>query len=185
MGGPLSAPARREIALLDFTRMINERASPSALMRAAPTLIAAGLQLDYVSLFELLPSGDAVRLMSSTGPDQAAIGSVERLDPNNIVAEAAGRTGESVIIGDWQDETRLQLTPLLRNAGVTSSVATVVTVGRGERAYGGLRADSRTPRLFSEDEIRSSRQPEASWRTLSSRRKRRCHSVRLSKIRRT
>ena len=61
--------------------------------------------------------------------------------------------GQPVIISDWQAETRLRLPLALREAGVASSVATVISIGRGERAYGFLGAHSREPRTFSDEDI--------------------------------
>ena len=116
-------------------------------------MIAAELHLDYVQLFELLPLGDAVRLIGSSGVDRAALDSVEWLDPDRLIADAALRAGQPVIVYDWQAETRLKLPAELRDADVTSSVAMIVGVGGGERVYGFLTAHSRTPRLFTDDEI--------------------------------
>ena len=122
-------------------------------MRAASDLVAAELQADYVQLFELLPSGNAVRLMGSTGPCRAAIGSVERLDPETLLADAGLRAGRPVIISDWQDESRLVLTAALRDAGISSSVGIVIGVGRSERVFGFLCVHSREPRRFPDHDL--------------------------------
>ncbi|HLZ31993.1 MAG TPA: PAS domain-containing protein [Chloroflexota bacterium] len=138
---------------VNFARLLLEGAAPGDLMRAAPAVIAAELQLDYVEVYELRPTGDAVRLMGSTGPDPTAIGSVQRLDPNSLLAAAAQRAGEPVVVSDWLDETHLQLTPALRDAGIASSVGVAIGVGHGERVYGFLSAHSRAPRPFPDAEI--------------------------------
>jgi PAS domain S-box-containing protein len=148
----LRALTRRATAMLDFCRLLRLGASPDDLMRGAPALIAAELQLDYVQLFALLPSGDAVRLVGSSGLDPAEIGSVERLDPDTLMADTALRAGP-VVIYDWRDETRLELPAVLRDAGVTSCVGIVLSLGHGERVYGFLSAHSSEPRMFSDDEL--------------------------------
>jgi PAS domain S-box-containing protein len=122
-------------------------------MRAAPDLIAAGLQLDYVQLFELLPSRDTVRLIGSSGLDEAAIGSVERLEAGSLLADAAVRAGQPAVIYDWHAETGLKLPASPGDAGVRTSVSLVISVGRGERLYGFVSAHSEAPRIFSDDEI--------------------------------
>jgi PAS domain S-box-containing protein len=147
----LEAPTRREIALFDVGRLIVEGASLGDAMRAAPDLIAAGLQVDYVHLLELLPLGDAVQLIGCSGQNRAAIGSVERLDPESLLADAPLRAGQPVVIHDWQDETRLKLPESLRDAGGTTGI--VISVGRDEHVYGFLSALSGQPRIFSDDEI--------------------------------
>jgi PAS domain S-box-containing protein len=122
-------------------------------MRAAPALIGAELQLDYVQLFDDQPADDAVRLIASTGPDQAAIGSVERLEPDSFLADPALRAGEPVIVSDWQAESRLKPPVVLRDAEISSSVGIAITAGRGEPVYGFLSVHSQTPRSFPDDEI--------------------------------
>ena len=149
----LERRTRREIALSDLGRLILEGASPGDPMRAAPDLIAAGLQLDHVQLFEFLPSGDTVRLIGSSGLDQAAIGSVERLESGSLLADAAVRAGQPVVVYDWHDETGLKLPAALRHGGVRTSVSIVIGVGRGEHLYGFVSAHSGAPRIFSDDEI--------------------------------
>jgi PAS domain S-box-containing protein len=145
--------ARRETALVDLGRLVLEGASPSDLMRAAPALIAAELQLGYVQLFDLPPLDNAVRLMASTGPDRAAIGCVEQLDPDSLLTEVALRAGEPVVISDWQGESRLKPPAVLRDADISSSVSIAITAGRGEPIYGFLSVHSRKPRPFPDDEI--------------------------------
>lgn len=149
----LEVITRRAIALSDLGKLIPEGALPGNQLRAVPDLIAAGLHLEHVQLFELLPLGDAVRLMASSGLDHATIGSVERLDPDSLLADAAIRAGQPVVIYDWQNETRLQLPAALRHAGFTSSVGLLTSVGRGEHVYGFLSVHNGEPRIFSDDEI--------------------------------
>ena len=61
-------------------------------------LIAAELQLEYVGLFELAPAGDSVQLVGGNGADQAAIGSVEHLEPDSVFADATLRAGQPVVV---------------------------------------------------------------------------------------
>jgi PAS domain S-box-containing protein len=149
----LEALTSRKTAVFDVGRLTLEGASPGDLMRAAPAMIAAELKLDYVQLFELLPPGNAARLIGSSGLELAELESVEGLTPDRFMADPALRAGQPVVIYDWQDETRLTLPAALREAGVTSSAAIVIGVGGGARVYGFLTAHSRAPRLFTDDEI--------------------------------
>jgi PAS domain S-box-containing protein len=145
----LETLTRREIALSDLARLTLDGAASGDPMRAAPELIAAELQLDHVQLFELLPSGDAMRLIGRNGLDGHAIGSVEPLTPDCLFADAALRAGEPVVIHNWQNEPRVKLP----DTPVATSVGIVISVGRGEKVYGFLSAHSRPPRMFSDDEI--------------------------------
>jgi PAS domain S-box-containing protein len=151
---PMPGHTRHEAALVDLGRLAHEGASPIDVMRAAPALIGAELHLDYVQLFDRPPTDDdAVRLLASTGPDQAAIGSVERLDPDGLLADAAVRAGQPVIIPDWQAECRLKPPAVLRDADISSSVGIAITAGPDEPIYGFLSVHSRAPRPFPDDEI--------------------------------
>jgi PAS domain S-box-containing protein len=138
---------------VNFARLLLEGAAPGDLMRAVPAVVAAELQLDFVQVFELRPTGDGVRLMGSTGLDRSTIGSVERLDPDGLLAAAARRAGQPVVVADWQDESRLKLTPALREAGIASSVGIAIGAGHGEGVFGFLSAHSREPRPFPDAEI--------------------------------
>ena len=149
----LEALTSRKTAVFDVGRLTLEGASPGDLVRLAPAMIAAQLHLDYVQLFEVLPLGNAVRLIGSSGVDKAAVDSVEALDSDRLIADPALRTGQPLIVYDWQAETRLTLPAELREAGVKSSVAMIIGVGGVERVYGFLTAHSRAPRLFTDDEI--------------------------------
>src|SRR6266536_51925 len=64
--------------------------------------------------------------MGRTGP---RVGAVEPLTPDRLLADAMLHPGQPVIISDWQAETRLRLPLALREAGVASSVATVISIG--------------------------------------------------------
>ena len=150
----LETLTRRETALSDLGRLTLDSASSSDPLSAAPDLIAAGLVADHVQLFELLPFGDAVRLIgTSSALDSAAVGSVEPLEPNSLFADPALRAGQPIVIADWQQETRLRLPAALREAGVTTSVGIVISANRGEHLYGFLGVHSRPSRIFSDDEI--------------------------------
>jgi PAS domain S-box-containing protein len=149
----LQALTRRETTLFDLGRLILEGASPSDPMRTAPDLIGAALQLDYVQLFELLPLGEAVRLIGSSGLDQTTIGAIERLDPESVLADAALRAGQPVIIHNWQDDHQLKLPTVLRAVGITTSVGIISSIGRGAQVDGFLSIYSRSPRIFSDDEV--------------------------------
>jgi PAS domain S-box-containing protein len=81
------------------------------------------------------------------------IGSIERLEPDSLLADAALRGGQPVVVYDWQRETHLKLPEVLRDSGVRTSVSVVVSIGRGEQLYGFLSAHSAQPRIFSEGEI--------------------------------
>jgi PAS domain S-box-containing protein len=137
MVNQLQSMTRREATLVDLGHLALE-GELADLMRGAPLLVAAELGVERVEIFELLPAEDAVRVVGTTRPDLAALGTVERLDAGNPLARNALRGGRPIIISDWQHGTR--------------SVSVVISVGAGERAYGVLRVHGQAGRIFSDDE---------------------------------
>ena len=145
MVNQLQSLTRRETTLVDLGHLALE-GELSDLMRGAPLLVATELGVEHVEIFELLPAGDAVRVVGTTGPDLAALGAVERLDADNPLTSTALSAGRPLIISDWQQELAQPHT-----SGVTA-VSVVICIGAGERAYGMLRVHGRDGRIFSDDE---------------------------------
>jgi PAS domain S-box-containing protein len=151
MVSQLQSLTRRDTALVALGRLALE-GELSELMRGAPTLVATELGLEHVQIFELLPSGDAVRVVGTTGPDLPAVGTVEPLDLDHPLCSPSLSVGQPLIISNWQQETRFTLPTALQDVVVTSSVSIVICIRAGERVYGILSAHSREGRIFSDDE---------------------------------
>src|SRR5579859_1197398 len=151
MVNQLQSLTRRDTALVDLGHLVLESALAD-LISAAAQLVSTELGSEYVQIFELLPSSDAVRLTGTTRPDLAEIGTVEPLDTDNPLASASLGVGRPLIISDWRYEMRFKLAPALREAGITSSISIVITIGAGEPVYGMLTVHSREGRIFSDDE---------------------------------
>ena len=147
----LQSLTRRDTALVDLGHLVLESALAD-LIRVAEELVSAELGSEYVQIFELLQSSDAVRLTGTTRPDLAEIGTVEPLDADNPLASASLGVGRPLIVSDWRYETRFKLAPALRDAGITSSISIVISIGAGEPVYGMLTVHSRGGRIFSDDE---------------------------------
>jgi PAS domain S-box-containing protein len=147
----LQSLTRRDTALVDLGNFaLDSRLGD--LVRAAQELVTAELGFEYVQFFELLPSGDAVRLVGGSGPSSMAVGTVERLDADNPLASASLGVGRPLIISDWRYETRFKLPAALSEAGVTSSISIAISIGADEPLYGMLTVHSREGRIFSDDE---------------------------------
>ncbi|HLZ29420.1 MAG TPA: MEDS domain-containing protein [Chloroflexota bacterium] len=138
MVNQLQSLTRRETALVELGHLALE-GELADLMRGAPALVASELGVESVEIFELLPAGDAVRMVGTTGPHLAASGAVERLDAGNPLTRAALIGGRPLIISDWRQGA--------------SSVNVVICIGAGERAYGMLSVHGRVGQIFSDDEF--------------------------------
>jgi PAS domain S-box-containing protein len=147
----LQSLSRRDTALVDLGHFALE--GPLAdLIHAAQVLVTTELGVQYVQIFEVLPSGGAVRLVGTTGPDSAAIGSVERLTPDNPLASSSLGMDGPLIISDWAHETRFKLPAALREAGVISSISTTIGVSACGPLYGMLSVHCQQGRIFSDAE---------------------------------
>jgi PAS domain S-box-containing protein len=151
MVAQLQSLTRRDTGLVDLGHLALDSALPD-LIHAAQTLLTAELGFEYVQIFELLPSGDAVRLVGTTRPDVAAVGTVERLTPDNPLASISLAVDSPLIISDWPQQTRFKLPAALREAGVTSSITIAIGVSAGEPPYGMLSVYSQRGRISSDDE---------------------------------
>jgi PAS domain S-box-containing protein len=148
----LQSLTRRDTALVDLGHLALD-SGLADLIRAAQVLITTELGSEHVQIFELLPSGDAVRLVGTTRPDIAAIGSVERLTADNPLASGSLDVDRPLIISDWQHQTRFTLPAALREAGVTSSISIAISASADEPLYGMLSVHSgQQGRIFSDDE---------------------------------
>src|SRR5207237_23795 len=74
MRSRLHARGRRELALADLGRLALDGASPTDLMSSVAHLIAAEIQAEYVEMFELLPSQNALRLVAGVGSPPIVVG---------------------------------------------------------------------------------------------------------------
>jgi PAS domain S-box-containing protein len=151
MVAQLQSLTRRDTALVDLGHFALDGALADV-MRAVQVLVTTELGFQYAQIFELLPAGDAVRLVGTTGLDTAVIGSVRQLTPDNPLATSSAGMDGPLIIADWRQETRFKLSPALREAGVTSSVGIAISARAGEPPYGMLAVHSQHGRILSDDE---------------------------------
>jgi PAS domain S-box-containing protein len=151
MVSQLQSLTRRDTALVDLGHLALGSALAD-LMRAVQALVTSVLGFEYVQIFELLPPGDAVRLVGTSGPDFAALSSTEQLEADNPLASTSLGVGRPLIVSDWQHEARFKLSAALREAGVKSSISIAISTSADEPAYGMLSVHSREARIFSDDE---------------------------------
>ena len=113
------------------------------LMERATEIVAATLELDHVSVFEVVPGGERLLLRAGLGWPLEQIG---RREAEVGSASHAGSTlmaGEPIVIEDWAAEQRFRQPPVLAGAGVRSSAA--VVIGDPAAPYGALAAHSVHP----------------------------------------
>jgi len=114
--------------------------------------VKQALRCDAVTLLELQPDGDSLRLRQGAGVERALIG--RDFGPSDApLAFRALTTRQTVAVDDLSRAPELA-SPILRQQGVVSSaVAPVVASGPGGRPFGVLGAHARTNRPFTADEV--------------------------------
>jgi signal transduction histidine kinase/PAS domain-containing protein len=113
------------------------------LMERATEIVAATLELDHVSVFEVVRGGERLLLRAGLGWPLEQIG---RREAEVGRASHAGSTllaGEPIVIEDWAEERRFEQPSVLAEAGVRSSAA--VVIGDPVAPYGALAAHSVYP----------------------------------------
>jgi PAS domain S-box-containing protein len=149
----LQARTRREMAIASLAQLAQAGRQPADLMQAAAGWIADELRVALVQIFELLPSGDAVRTVVSLGLHQVTTGAVDMIELDSPLANDTLRSGRPLIIPDWSQETRFRQSAVLREAGIATSTSVVISVGRDAHQYGILSVHSADPRIVSDNEL--------------------------------
>ncbi len=123
----------------------------SALMQQVAFLVAVTLNVEYCKILELLPDGNALRVVAGVGWQKGVVG-------NALVSAAydsqAGYTlvvDAPVIVEDFETETRFKAPQLLVDHGVVSGISVIIR--GGEQPYGVLGVHSKRPRSFAKDDM--------------------------------
>jgi GAF domain-containing protein len=120
-------------------------------LQDAVEVIARALAVEHVTVLELAPTGDDVRLRAGIGWEAGAIGHTVGAMPGGYVRYTLEAT-EPVIVEDLAAETRFVPSPVLLDVGIRSSAAVRIP-GRGDRPYGVIGAHATTQRTFGPDDV--------------------------------
>ncbi len=122
-----------------------------ALMNTAVMLVAKFLETDLCGLLELPPGGDKLLLRAGVGWKPGLVGHATAGLGASSQAGYTLQTREPVMVVDWHTEARFEKPPLLSDHGARSGIT--VIIGDPEQPLGVLGTHTRTPRVFSEDEV--------------------------------
>jgi signal transduction histidine kinase len=121
------------------------------LMERATEIVAATLELDHVSVFEVVRGGDRLLLRAGLGWPPEQIGTREAEVGRASHAGWTLLAGEPVVVEDWATERRFQQPAVLAEAGVRSGAC--VIVGDPAAPYGALAAHSVLPRAVGPEHV--------------------------------
>ncbi len=145
----LQARQQREVAR--FGQLALEGMAIDQLAMEATRILAGVLDVHYGVVFKLMPNGEELLLVATTGLDEEMIG--KALVPAGFRSQSgyALAVGTATVVNDWESEKRFQQSELQRREGVRSA-AVVLIKGEG-RPYGVFGAASRRLHDFSQEDV--------------------------------
>ncbi len=151
--------AENEVRLLTGLQSVVAELGEHALRNAplpqmlddAATQVAQALGVDFSKILELLPSRDALVMISGAGWNPGYVGHVTVGLGKDSQAGYTLLSEEPVVVEDLKNEKRFAGTALLHEHGVVSGASVVVSTSEGP--YGVLAAYTRRRRVFTTDEV--------------------------------
>ena len=138
--------------LADFGRRAAEGAELDQLLHGAAEEAARSLGVSFVKVLEYLADEKSLLVRAGVGWGEGVVGQA-RIGAD--IASPAGyalQTGQPVIANDLDREERFRIPELLREHGVRSAVNVIIK--SRQHIFGVLEADSRQPRVFSQDDVK-------------------------------
>ncbi len=145
----LQTRQQREVAR--FGQLALEGMAIDQLAMEATRILAGVLDVHYGVVFKLMPNGEELLLVATTGLDEEMVGTA--LVPAGFRSQSgyALAVGTATVVNDWESEKRFQQSELQRREGVRSA-AIVLIKGEG-RPYGVFGAASRRLHDFSQEDV--------------------------------
>jgi GAF domain-containing protein len=137
--------------LAEFARRALERPDAVSVMQDAVALMANALDVEHVTVLELGPGDDLLRLRAGIGWSGGVVGTRVDAMPGGHVAYTLA-SSEPVVVWDMGSEERFAVSPQLLDAGVRSSLSVPIPSG-GDVPYGVIGAHTTEPREFGDHEI--------------------------------
>jgi HTH-type transcriptional regulator, bacterioopsin transcriptional activator and related proteins len=151
-------PARSRVArmpsssgLAELARRALERPDAVSVMHDAVVLVARALDVEHVTILELGPGDDALRLRAGVGWGGGVAGTTVDAMPGGQVAFTLA-SEDPVVVADIASESRFDVSPQLLAVGVRSSLSVRVPSG-GSVPYGVIGAHATELREFGAREV--------------------------------
>jgi two-component sensor histidine kinase len=138
--------------IAEFGLLAVEGADLDELLQEAAAEAARSLDVSYVKVLEYLADEKSLLVRAGVGWGEGVIGRARIGADMESPAGYALQTGRPVIANELHKEERFRIPALLRDHGVKSA-ANVIIKTRAT-IFGVLEADSREPRVFTEDDVK-------------------------------
>lgn len=147
----LATRVQQQAAVAELGRRALAESDISALMDAAVHLVAATLDVEFVKILELLPSGEELLLRTGFGWKAGYVGrATVRAGPDSHAGYTLA-SDSPVVVEDLPRETRFGVPRLLAEHRVVSALT--VSISGVERPWGVLGADTAGRQRFSADDV--------------------------------
>ena len=147
----LETRARQQNAIAQLSQRALEARDLAALLEDAVALIPQILEIEYCSVLEMLPNGNALFLRAGAGWKEGYLGHATLIAGRESPEGFALSSHSPLISEDLGTETRFGSSPLLLDHRVVSAVIVVIP-GRG-KPYGLLGAYTTKRRKFTNDDV--------------------------------
>ncbi len=113
-------------AIAKLTQQVISATPIVMLMDNLVSLVSQTLQVEYVQVLELLPDGNALKLIAGVGWHQNLVGNA-LIDANvNTQAGYTLQARQPVVIADFSRESRFQNSPLLHDHNIISGISVII-----------------------------------------------------------
>ena len=129
-----------------LARRALQRPDAVSVMGDAVALVGSALGVEHVTILELSPADERLRLRAGIGWGGGEVGVTVDAMPGGHVAHTLA-SAEPVVVQDMAAEKRFEVSPQLLEAGVRSSVSVRIPSG-GPTPFGVIGAHATEPRVF-------------------------------------
>jgi two-component sensor histidine kinase len=138
--------------LADFGLLAVEGADLDELLQEAAAEAARSLDVSFVKVLEYLTEEKCLLVRAGVGWGEGVVGEARIGADIESPAGYALQTGRPVISNELHKEERFRIPALLREHGVKSAANVIIKTKA--TVFGVLEADSREPRMFTEDDVK-------------------------------
>jgi GAF domain-containing protein len=137
--------------LAELARRALECPDAVSVMGAAVALVARALDAEHVTILELGPGDECLRLRAGIGWGGGVAGTTVNVMPGGHIAYTL-TSAEPVVVAELADETRFSVSPQLLEAGVRSSLSLRIP-SRDDVPYGVIGAHTTQARTFAAGDV--------------------------------
>lgn len=147
----LAQKIEQQAAIAELGQLAISQLDLDLMLNKASEIIAQALAVPFCKIQEYISNEQKLLLRAGTGWNDGLIGTQASSVWDNTQAASTLKTLNPIMVQNFDTETRVVASDLLKSHGIKSGVAVVISGLSGP--YGILSVHSQNPRAFSEDQI--------------------------------